>query len=386
MHIPAKLASVGMTLAVLGGCSTLQSLNPFASKPAPRNPPVALVEFQPAMTVRTAWTANIGKAGNALFNPALVGGSVFVAAADGTIARLDAATGAQVWRINAGVPLTAGVGADAGTVAVGAADGVVLAYSADGKQRWKAQASSEILGAPAVAQGMVIVRSIDNRIAAFDADSGVQRWQLQRSAPALALRSAPGIAVDAQSVYVGMLGGRMVALALSNGGPRWEVAVGDPRGATELERIADVSGVPVLAGREVCAVAYQGRIGCVDASTGATRWAKEFSSEVGLGADERNVYGADERGNVNAYTRDAGVSVWRNNTLGNRRLSAPVAVGRALAVGDYQGYMHFLSREDGAMLARSPSDGSRVIGTPVVTGNTVIFQTQAGTVAALTAE
>ena len=115
----------------------------------------------------------------------------------------------------------------------------------------------------------------------------------------------------------------MVALALSNGGPRWEVAVGDPRGATELERIADVSGVPVMVGREVCAVAYQGRIGCVDASTGATRWAKEFSSEVGLGADERNVYGADERGNVNAFTRDAGVSVWRNNTLANRRPFRP---------------------------------------------------------------
>ena len=386
MHIAAKAASIGMALAVLGGCSTLQSLNPFASKPVPRNPPAALVDFKPSMNVRNAWTVSIGKAGTALFSPALVQGSVFVAAADGTIARIDAANGNQLWRINAGVPLTAGVGADAGTVAVSAADGVVLAYSADGKQRWKAQASSEILGAPAVAQGLVIVRSIDNRIAAYDADSGVRRWQLQRTAPALALRSAPGIAVDTQSAYVGMPGGRMVALALSNGGPRWEVAVGDPRGATDLDRIADVSGVPVLAGREVCAVAYQGRIGCVDASTGATRWAKEFSSESGLGADERNVYGADERGNVNAFTRDAGVSVWRNNSLANRRLSAPTPVGRAVAVGDYQGYVHFLSREDGAILARAATDGSQVIGTPAVSGNTVIFQTQAGTVAALTAE
>jgi outer membrane protein assembly factor BamB len=386
MHIAAKAASISVALAVLGGCSTLQSLNPFASKPVPRNPPAALVDVKPSMNVRSAWTFNVGKAGNALFNPALAGDSVFVAAADGTIARLDAGSGNPLWRINAGVPLTAGVGADAGTVAVGAAGGVLLVYSADGKQRWKAQASSEILGAPAVSQGLVIVRSIDNRIAAFDADSGDRRWQLQRTAPALALRSAPGIAVDAQSAYVGMPGGRMVALALTNGGPRWEVAVGDPRGATELERIADVSGLPVLVGREVCAVAYQGRIGCVDAGSGATRWAKEFSSEVGLGADDRNVYGADERGNVNAFTYDAGVSVWRNNTLANRRLSAPVAVGRALAVGDYQGYMHFLSREDGAILARTASDGSQVIGTPVVTGNTVIFQTQAGTVAALTAE
>jgi outer membrane protein assembly factor BamB len=386
MHIAAKVAAVGVALAVLGVCSTLRSLNPFASKAPPRNPPAALVDFQPGMKVRSAWTANIGSAKRALFNPALADGSVYVAAADGAIARLDAATGQQLWRINAGMPLTAGVGADGSTIAVGGAGGALLAFSADGKQRWKAQASSEILGAPAVAQGLVIVRSIDNRIVAYDADSGTLRWQLQRNAPALALRSAPGIALDSLSAYVGMPGGRMVALALSNGGPRWEVAVGDPRGATELERISDVSGMPVLVGRDVCAVAYQGRIGCVDAVSGATRWAKEFSSEVGLGADERFVFAIDDRGSVHAFTREAGASVWRNTGLANRGLATPVSFGRTVAVGDYQGYMHFLSREDGAFLARNATDGSRVIGTPVVAGNTLIFQTQAGTVAALTAE
>ena len=386
MHIAAKAASISLAIAMLGGCSTLQSLNPFASKPVPRNPPAALVDFKPSMAVKTAWTVKIGSAGNALFNPALAGDSVYVAAADGTLARLDADTGRQIWRIKASLPLTAGVGANGDTVVVGAAGGVVLAFSADGKQRWKAQASSEVLGAPAVSQGLVIVRSIDNRIVAFDVDSGARKWQLQRNAPALALRSAPGIAVDGQSAYVGLPGGRLVSLALSNGGPRWEVAVGDPRGATELERIADVSGMPLLLGREVCAVAYQGRLGCVDAASGATRWAKEFSSEVGLGADDRHVYGADDRGNVSAFTRDAGVSVWRNTSLANRRLATPVALGRTIAIGDYQGYMHFLSPEDGAPMARVASDGSRVIGTPVVAGSSLIFQTQAGTVAALRAE
>ena len=98
MHIAAKAASIGVALAVLGGCSTLQSLNPFASKQVPRNPPAALVDFKPAMNVKSAWTVKIGSAGTALFSPALVGGSVFVAAADGTLARLDAASGNQLWR------------------------------------------------------------------------------------------------------------------------------------------------------------------------------------------------------------------------------------------------------------------------------------------------
>jgi outer membrane protein assembly factor BamB len=263
---------------------------------------------------------------------------------------------------------------------------MVLAFDADGKAIWKAQASSEILSSPAVGQGMVVVRSLDNHIVAYDALGGSPRWTLERTTPALSLRSAPGIAIDAQSAYVGLPGGRLLALALANGGPRWEIAVGDPRGATELERISDVSGLPALVGSAVCAVAYQGRIGCVDAGSGTTRWAKEFSSTVGVGADERFVFGADERGNVTAFTLDSGANVWRNTQLGNRGLATPVSYGRAVAVGDYQGYMHFLSREDGALLARSASDGSAVIGTPVVAGDNLIYQTQAGTLVALKAE
>lgn len=386
MHVGARIAAAGMALTLLGGCSALQSINPFASKPAPRNPPAPLVEFKPQMTVATAWTAKIGKAGNALFSPAVSGNSVYAAAADGTVARFDAATGRQVWRINAGMPLTAGVGTDGVTVAVGAARGMVLAFDADGKPIWKAQASSEILSSPAVGQGLVIVRSLDNHITAYDALGGSSRWTLERSAPPLSLRSAPGIAVDSQAAYVGLPGGRLVALSLANGGPRWEIAVGDPRGATELERISDVSGFPALVGRAVCAVAYQGRIGCVDAASGTSRWAKEFSSTVGVGADERFVFGADERGNVTAFTLDSGANVWRNTQLANRGLAAPVSYGRAVAVGDFQGYMHFLSREDGALLARVGSDGSPVIGTPTVAGDNLIYQTQAGTLVALKAE
>jgi outer membrane protein assembly factor BamB len=199
----------------------------------------------------------------------------------------------------------------------------------------------------------------------------------------LTLRSAPGIVVSGLSAYVALPGGKLLALEMSNGGPRWEAAVGDPRGATELERIVDISGAPAVIGREVCAVAYQGRVACFDAANGVTRWAKELSSDVGVGADERFIFAIDEQGAVSAFARENGASVWRNNKLANRRLSTPVSFGRAVAAGDYQGYIHFLSREDGALLARAATDGSQIIGTPLVVGSNVIFQTQAGTVIAL---
>jgi outer membrane protein assembly factor BamB len=382
MRVAAKLASAAM-MAMVAGCS---SLNPFASKPVPRNPPAELVEFKPTLAIRTAWSTSVGSSGAFAFSPASANGSVFAAAADGSIMRLDAATGRVVWRISAGMPLTAGVGSDGNTVAVAGEKGTILVFDGDGKLRWKSQASSEVLSAPAVGQGLVIVRSLDNRIVALDADSGTRRWVVQRTAPPLTLRAAPGIVIAEPTAFVALPGGKLLALALANGGPRWEVAVGDPRGATELERIADVSGAPAVVGREVCAVAYQGRIGCVDAISGTTRWAKEFSSDVGLGADERFVFAADDRGTLNAFTRDGGTSVWRNNKLANRRLSAPVSFGRAVVVGDGQSYIHFLSREDGSFLARITTDGSRIVAAPVVAGANLIFQTQAGTLVALAAD
>jgi outer membrane protein assembly factor BamB len=383
MRTVLKLAGLGMAV-VLAGCS---SLNPFAKKTEPRNTPAALVDFKQTQSIRTAWTASVGSAGPYQFSPAYANGNLFAAAADGTLTRINAANGQTLWRINAGAKLTAGVGSDGSTIVVSGEKGVLLAFDVDGKPRWKAQASSEVLSAPAVGQGLVVVRSVDNRIAAFDVESGARRWVVQRNAPPLILRTAPGIAIANMTAFVAMPGGRLAALTLSNGGPRWEVTVGDPRGTTELERVADVSGVPAIFGRDVCAVAYQGRVACFDLVTGQARWAKELSSDVGLGMDERFVFAADEHGVVSAFARESGSGIWRNNKLANRGLSTPISFGRTVVVGDAQGYVHFLSREDGSFLARMTTDGSAILPmSPLVAGSNVIFQTKAGTVVALAAE
>jgi outer membrane protein assembly factor BamB len=385
MRIAAKLTMLALVSA-LAGCSALNSINPFASKPPPRNPPAQLADISPTLGVRTVWSVSVGNAGGAAFSPALARGAVYAASADGNLMRIDAATGQAVWRVSAGMPLIAGVGTDGDTVAVVGEKGMVLAFAAaDGKLRWKAQASSEVLSAPAVGQGVVLVRSLDNLLAAYDAENGNRRWTVQRNAPPLTLRTAPGIVISGPVAFAGLPGGRLLSLSLSNGGVRWEAPVGDPRGATELERIADISGFPVLSGRDVCAVAYQGRIACLEAASGTVRWFKEFSSDAGVAADDRYAYAVNDKGHVVAFARDNGANVWRNDKLANRRLTTPISFGRAVAVGDFQGYVHFLSRDDGAFIGRTSIDGTSPIGTPVVEGSTLIFQTRAGTVAALTA-
>jgi outer membrane protein assembly factor BamB len=384
MRITRKLVGVGV-LALMTGCSTISSLNPFASKPK-GNLPAPLVDLKGSMAVRTAWKLEVGKSHNYQFTPALAGNTVIVAGNDGTIVRAEAANGRQIWRIKAGMDLTAGVGTDGNTIVVGGQKGQLLAFDMDGKQLWTAQLSSEILSSPVVGQGVVVARSVDNRIVGFDAATGQKKWTVQRAAPPLTLRLAPGMAVHDKDVIIAQPGGKLLSLILATGAPRWEVEVGVARGATELERVTDIGGYPVVFEGDVCAVSYQGRAGCWDALNGSPRWTRDLSSQGGVAVDQRFVFAADDKGAVYAYNRDTGTSAWKNDKLAFRGVSTPVSYGRAVAVGDYQGYVHFLSREDGAFLARAATDGSAISSTPLVAGSNLIFQTQNGTVTAIAVE
>ena len=384
MRITRKLVGVGV-LALMTGCSTLSSLNPFSSKDK-TNEPAKLEELKASMAVRTAWKLDIGKAKGYQFSPALAGNTLVVASAEGNIARVEAADGRPMWRIKAGSDLTAGVGTDGNVIVVGAAKGVLMAFDMNGKALWKTQLSSEILSSPAVGQGMVVARSIDNRVVGIDAATGEKKWTVQRPSPPLTLRNAPGMVVYEKDVVVAQPAGKLTSFLLATGAPRWEVEVGVARGATELERVTDIGGAPVIFESDVCAVSYQGRVACFELASGSPRWNRDLSSEVGVAVDQRFVFAADDKGAVHAFARDSGASVWKNDKLAFRSLSTPLSYGRTVAVGDYQGYVHFLSREDGAFLARAATDGSAISTTPLVAGSNLIFQTQNGTVTAIAVE
>jgi len=372
----------------LSGCAGF-SLNPvdwFGSKST--GPKMAeLPVLSGAIAVRMLWQANIGAAGSAVFSPAAAAGGVYAASQDGTVVRLEAASGKLLWRVTAGQPLSGGVGADGSLAVVGTAQGEVIALdAADGRVRWRARASSEVLAPPALTGDLVIVRSADSRLFAFDARDGKRRWVYQRSAPTLAVRSPVGVAAARGVVFAGFPGGKLVAIVLANGALRWEATVSLPRGATELERVTDVVGVPWLSEREVCAVAYQGRVACFDFGTGNPLWARPMSSTAGLDADARYVFVADEKGAVHAMDRAGGASVWTQDKLSWRRLTAPLALGREVVVGDIEGYVHFLSRESGGFVGRTATDGGPIGSAPVRVDGGFLVQTAKGGLYAFSAQ
>jgi outer membrane protein assembly factor BamB len=366
---------------LLGGCSTLDSLNPFSSS-TPKVKAAELVPIQPTAELRSLWQSSVGSAGEFSFSPAVVGDSVYAAARDGTLARFDA--GRQVWRIAAGQVISGGVGSDGKLVVVGTPKGEVLAFdAANGQAIWKARVTSEVLAAPAVAEGLAIVRSGDSRIFGFDAVDGKRRWVYQRSTPTLSLRSSVGVVLAGRITLAGFPGGKLVAIANNNGAAIWEVTVALPKGSTELERVADITSLPVISGSTVCAAAFQGRVACFDSNSGNTLWSRDMSSSAGVDIDNRYVYVADDTGNVHALDRTSGASVWKQDKLSLRGLTRPLALGAQVAVADFQGVVHLLRREDGAFAARATTDGSAVRAEPLRFGSGFLVQTANGGLYAL---
>ncbi|WP_313952875.1 outer membrane protein assembly factor BamB [Accumulibacter sp.] len=377
-----KVLTAALLSVLLAGCSTFESLNPFASS----GPKMAeLQPIQATAQARVVWQESVGKGDPYTFVPAVVGSSVYVAARDGTIARLD--DGRPVWRIKAEQPLSGGVGADERALAVGTAKGDLLVFAtADGTLLWQAKASSEILAPPAVSGGLVVVRSGDHHVAAYDVRDGTRKWIYQRPTPALSVRVTAAPLVVDKYVFVGFPGGKLIAVNADNGAPLWEGTVALPKGATELDRIADISSVPVIDGRMICAVAFQGRVSCFDLGSGTLAWGREISSAAGLSIDSRHVYVSDDQGAVHALDRTTGASAWKQDKLFLRRLTAPLASGDLVAVGDAQGVVHLLSRSDGSFAARVSTDGSPVLAPPQRLGSNFLVQTRNGGVFAIEAQ
>jgi outer membrane protein assembly factor BamB len=379
----AAALAIGAAALAVGGCTTLSSWLPSIPPPSfgwlfgSSKKPGPLPEIKATVTPQLAWQARLGKAAPG-FAPTVVGDAVYAAAGDGALSRIDRATGRSVWSVTVAKKLSAGAGADANLVAVGTEKGDVYAYDANGKALWQARVSSEVVSPPRVAEGLVVVWSGDGRVFGLAAADGKTKWVYQRATPPLTVRNFAGGIISRGGLLMGMAGGKLVALDLATGNVGWEANVATPKGATELERIADVTSLPIVEDRQVCAVAYQGRVACFELLRGNLNWSRDVSSLEGIVTDNRALFVVDEKGNVQALDKATGASIWKQDKLAARHLGGPQLVGDWLGVVDAEGYLHLLDRNDGTLVGRLATDGTPATSQPVAAGANALWQTDGG--------
>lgn len=355
-------------IAILSGCSLFSG--PARPKPA---------ELQPvsgALSVRQAWTARLGAVDFPL-DVNVSGSTVFLASSDGTVAAIDARTGLDLWRVAVGA-IAAGVGSDGKVAAVVTRANEVVAIQ-NGRELWRQKLDAQAYTSPLVAGERVFVLAADRSVSAFDGQTGRKLWAQQRPNEPLVLRQ-PGVILAVGDTLVVGLAGRLAGLNPTNGSVRWEAPIASPRGINDVERLVDLVGPVSRDGDFVCARAFQASLGCVNTSRGSLLWTKPANGFAGISGDDRLLFGTESDGTVVAWLRNNGERAWATELLRYRNLTAPLVVGRALAVGDFAGFVHLLSRADGSSLNRLPTDGSAIAAVPVLAGNSLVAVTRNGAV------
>ncbi|MDO8713378.1 MAG: outer membrane protein assembly factor BamB [Polynucleobacter sp.] len=373
----AKLAStaliLGSVVVALAACSGGSRVR----KPA------ELVPVSNQFDLAPVWSTSVGSSESFNFHPAVAGDAVYAASHRGNLVKIDMMTGNKVWEASVPDRLSIGPGSDGRTTAVVTTKGTVYAYDDTGKPIWNVSVGSEVLSEPVVAGGVVIIRALDNRFIGFDAQTGARKWTYQRQQSALSLRVGYGmLAIGNEVIVTGFSGGRFGMIAIANGGLVWETPVSFPKGFSEIERLNDVTAKPSMEGEIICAVSYQGRVGCGQARTGNLLWFKDYSSYTGTAQSPDLVFSSNERSYVTAFALKDGTQVWENTQLAFRDVGEPMAVGKVLLVGDAQGYVHALSQANGEMLARIRHDSSPITAAPIAVNGLILVQSQGGKLAA----
>jgi outer membrane protein assembly factor BamB len=370
---------------MLAGCETLSTWIPSIPVPSLAWLGIGrgvvkmgpLPAFDAKASARVDWQVALGGKGLEGFSPAVRGGAVYAAGSEGIVS-IDAATGRQNWRASTERRLSAGVGAGTNSVVAGTDKADVYAVDASGKALWSAKISSELAGPPTVADGIVAVYSMDGKVFGLSETDGSRRWVYQRATPPLTVRRFAGGVASRGGLFSGTAGGKLVALDILTGAVGWESNVATPKGATELERIADVTSLPVVEERQVCASAYQGRVACFDILRGTLTWSRDFSSLSGITIDNRYLYITVEDGSIHALDKTTGASVWKQDKLTQRYPGGPALVGDYLGVVDAEGYLHLLDRNDGSLVGRVATDGSAPMAQPVASDTAIVWQSAAG--------
>jgi outer membrane protein assembly factor BamB len=381
---------------ILPGCAAFDTLdesisgitNYFRGGEDNSDPPAVLVEYTPEIKIEEIWDETVGDgAGEHSLKliPAIGFGKILAADRDGLVQARDLSTGRLIWEAETDVNFSAGPGLGSGTVILGSSNADVVALSSEnGEVLWKSRVSSEVLSVPVIANGIVVVRTTDGEVTALNEKNGGKLWNYEHNALPLSVRGIGTPIIVGDNVIEGYDNGKLMALRLADGKYVWETSVAIPKGRSEVERLVDLDADPIEVGGVIYIASYRGGAAAVSGLEGEVLWRNEaISAHTGLSHDFRNLYLSDSSDDVWQLEQRSGASLWKQKELHQRKLTAPAVYENYVVVGDFEGYVHWLSTSDGRQLGRIKVADSAIDAKPIVVDNTVYVYAKDGTLAAL---
>lgn len=379
-----RTVTVLLLALFLGGCTTVKGW--FSVDDDEGRQPAELQDYEAEISIKKLWSTGVGSGqGDAYHHlrPVINGETIYAAGNDGTVMAIDKTRGKKVWKEDFDVPFSGGVGYGSGMLLLGTSDGLVMALDAQtGIEQWSSELNGEIMSPPQTNGSVVVVQTYDGKIQGLSAEDGSEMWVYDSNLPVLTLRGTSAPLLYERFAIAGFGNGKVVAFDINTGAVRWEARVAIAQGRSEIDRIVDVDGSLLRMGTTLYAVSYQGRVAAIEITTGRKIWQEEISSYVGVGQGFGNIYVAEDSGTVTALHRNGQGVRWQNPDLAYRRLSAPRAVKGSVAVGDLDGYIHFLSQVDGHVVGRTKLGSNGVRADMLVEDNVLYAFGNSGSLAA----
>lgn len=391
-----RLITLLLLCLALAGCAAFDTLNEsvsgisnyFLGGEDNSEPPAVLVEYTPEIKIEELWQESVGSGSDEQFLklvPAIGSGNILAADRDGLVQARDLSTGRLIWEAETDVHFSAGPGLGVGTVILGSSDAEVVALNSEsGELLWKSQVSSEVLSVPVIANGIVVVRTTDGAVIALNEKNGGKLWSYEHNALPLSVRGIGTPIIVEDNVIEGYDNGKLMALRLTDGKYVWETSVAIPKGRSEVERLVDLDVDPIEVGGVIYIAAYHGGATAISELDGDVLWRNEaISSYTGLSHDFRYLYLSDSTDDIWQLDQRSGASLWKQKELHQRKLTAPTVYENYVVVGDFEGYVHWLSTSDGRQLGRIKVADSAIDAKPIVVNNTIYIYATDGTLAAL---
>ncbi|MGE8645104.1 outer membrane protein assembly factor BamB [Acinetobacter vivianii] len=255
--------------------------------------------------------------------------------------------------------LTAGVEAGEEIVVIGNRKGQLFGLDqATGEQKWTAKLSGAILSPSLIQSGRVITIANDGTVFAHDTVTGQQVWAYKLPNVQFSLRGQPApVRLDDRTVLIGSANAYVYALDIISGVPRFQRRVAISDGRSDIQRLIDVVGDPVVAGQFLVTTSFQGQVTVTDLASQRVVWSEDASSTNSAEVAEDKVFVTTTDGKLNAYSLATGELVWQNEELLNRQLSNPVMLGQNLVVGDLDGVLHLINPASGKLIGRAKTSG-----------------------------
>lgn len=390
---------------LISSCGTWKSLTTRDDKPKePKaDKPLPLAQFASEANIRVLWRRNIGKGIGRKFielSPVIEEGVIYAADAYGFVASIDHASGRFQWMSRIGRPrskgfmnvmdrsdpafVTGGLGVGANMIYVGTARGEVVALAAsDGEERWRVVLTSEILAPPIASRDAVYAQTSDGNLFALSLEDGSQKWVFHSQNPLVTLRGTSTPVFNSGIVYAGFANGVLSAIDSTTGELLWEQTVSLPTGTSDLERMVDVDGKPLVEQGVVVASTHQGMTTAIRRSDGQPLWQVEVASTRALQSGYGLVFAVTDDDEVVGIEQRDGTIAWRQEGLLRRQLTDPLAFSNYIFVGDMQGFVHVIAQSDGRFIARRRVDSAAIQPTMAHEDGVVYLQSKGGRLIAL---